>query len=86
MTLREAVGKYRILAGAFDRPVELAAFGLTREEIERAFGVFDEDYHLSRFFRFTLDPALAKFPEKIYRINGFPQSHVSLDVEIERVL
>jgi hypothetical protein len=86
LTLRETVGKYRILAGAFDRPVELAAFGLTREETERTFGVFDEDYHISRFFRFTLDRALAKLPEKIYQINGFPQSHVSLDGEIERAL
>jgi hypothetical protein len=86
MTLREAVEKYRSLAGGFGRPVALAAFGLTREEAERAFAVFDEDYHISRFFHFTLDPALAARPADIFQINGFPQSHVSLDPEILSIL
>ena len=61
----------------------LRAFGLTREETERLFGAFDEDYHISRFFRFTLDAA---GPEDVFEINSFPQSHVSLDPEIETIL
>jgi len=44
----------------------------------------DEDYHISRFFHFTLDPAYK--PEGAYNINGFPQSHVALDAEVETIL
>jgi hypothetical protein len=86
MTLSEAVEKYRALAGGFGRPVALAAFGLNREQTERAFAVFDEDYHISRYFHFTLDPSLAARPAESFQINGFPQSHVSLDPEIESIL
>ena len=86
MTLRETVERYRALAGSFGRPVELGAFGLAPQETERTFGAFDEDYHLSRFFHFTLAPPVETSQEKVYRINGFPQSHVSLDAEIESVL
>jgi hypothetical protein len=86
MTLKDVVQKYRALAGGFGRPVALASFGLKREEIARLFGVFDEDYHISRFFHFTLDPAVEKHPDQMYPINGFAQSHVSLDAEIETIL
>jgi len=84
MTLRDVVQKYRQLAGNFGRPLGLAAFGLSSQETERLFGVFDEDYHISRFLSFSLDPAAE--PSAIYRINGFPQSHVALDAEIETIL
>jgi hypothetical protein len=57
MTLREVVERYRAIAGDFGRPVALGAFGLERQEAERLFSAFDEDYHISRFFHFTLDPA-----------------------------
>jgi len=83
MTLREVVERYRAVAGGFGRPVALSAFGLVREETERLFSTFDEDYHISRFFHFTLDPA---GPEEACSINSFPQSHVSLDAEIEAIL
>ena len=86
MTLRDAVGKYRVLSGGFARPIELAAFGLSRQDTERAFGAFDEDYHISRFFHFTLSPELEKQPSKVYQINGFPQSHIALDAEVESLL
>lgn len=85
LTLRDAVQKYRQLAGDFGRPLELAAFGLTPEETERLFGIFDEDYHISRFFHFSLQSA-AGASARSYRINGFPQSHVALDAEIESIL
>ncbi|MGH9603395.1 MAG: hypothetical protein ACRD24_13510, partial [Terriglobales bacterium] len=74
---------YRTLAGGFGRPVALSAFGLQREETERLFGALDEDYHISRFFHFTLDPASQ---EESCSINAFPQSHVALDAEIETIL
>jgi hypothetical protein len=83
MTLREVVERYRALAEGFGKPVALKAFGLEREETEHLFGAFDEDYHISRFFHFTLDPAGRG---DSYSINSFPQSHVSLDAEIESIL
>jgi hypothetical protein len=84
-SLREIVEKYRRLTGGFGQPLALAAFGLSPQEIERVFGVFDEDYHISRYFHFSLEPALDhSIPS--YSINGFPQSHVALDAEIESIL
>jgi len=86
MNLKEIVQKYRALAGGFGKPVPLDAFGLTQDEVERIFSAYDEDYLISRFFHFTLDAALVKIPGKVSQINGFPQSHVSLDAEIEQIL
>jgi hypothetical protein len=86
MTLRETVEKYRALAGGFGRPVALSSFGLPPEEVARHFSLFDEDYHISRFFRFTLATAVSKTKDQTYLINGFPQSHVSIDAEIETIL
>jgi hypothetical protein len=83
LTLGEVVDRYRTLAGSFGRPVALDKFGLEREDAERLFSAFDEDYHISRFFHFTLDPAAS---EQAFSINQFPQSHVSLDAEIETIL
>jgi hypothetical protein len=86
ISLRDVVEKYRRLAGGFGRPLALAAFGLSPEETERVFGIFDEDYHISRFFRFSLQPADPGRSGQTFRINGFPQSHVVLDAEIESIL
>jgi len=86
MNLRAIVEKYRTLAGGFGIPVALADFGFTPAETGRIFSLFDEDYHISRFFHFTLDPALEKVPGRTYRINSFAQSHVSIDAEIAGIL
>jgi hypothetical protein len=86
LALRELVDKYRQLAGGYGRPLALAGFGFSPQETERVFGLFDEDYHISRFFHFSLQPAGEKRAERTYRINGFPQSHVALDAEIESIL
>jgi hypothetical protein len=85
-SLRDVVEKYRQLAGGFGRPLALAAFGFSLEETELVFGIFDEDYHISRFFHFSLQEAAAGDSVQSYRINGFPQSHVALDAEIETIL
>ena len=85
-SLRDVVAKYRQLAGGFGRPLALAAFGFSPEETERVFGIFDEDYHISRFFQFSLQSAAEDRSSLTYRINGFPQSHVALDAEIESIL
>lgn len=86
MNLRELVEKYRALAGGFGKPLPLIAFGLARPEAERLFSAFDEDYHISRFLRFSLDPAIQNNSDKIYQINGFAQSHLSMDAGIEQIL
>ena len=80
MTLRELVDHYRILAGEFGRPVALSAFALSKEETERLFSGYDEDYHISRFFHFSE----ADGPR--HSINGFPATHVSLDAAIRGIL
>jgi hypothetical protein len=86
LSLGDAVEKYRQLAGGFGRPLALASFGLSPEETQRVFGIFDEDYHISRFFHFSLQPAAAGHSSQTFQINGFPQSHVALDAEIESIL
>ena len=86
MTLLAIVEKYRQLTPGFGTALPLADFGLTRDETERTFGIFDEDYHISRFFHFSLQPAAAERAAQTYSINGFPQSHVALYAEIESIL
>jgi hypothetical protein len=86
MTLTEIVEKYRALAIDFGTPVALSDFGFTPAETERIFSQFDEDYHISRFFHFSLDPALQRLPGRTFQINAFPQSHLSLDAEIATIL
>jgi hypothetical protein len=85
-SLRDVIEKYRQLAGGFGSPLPLAAFGFSHEETERVFGIFDEDYHISRFFHFSLQSPAADRAGQSYRINGFPQSHVALDAEIESIM
>jgi len=80
MSLQQLVANYRILASEFGLPVALSAFGLTPAETERLFSSYDEDYNISRFFHFQC-AAGANFT-----INGFPQSHVSIDGEIQSIL
>ena len=97
MQLRDIVEKYQSLAGDFGEPVELSRFGLTREEIERVFSVFDEDYHISRFFHFTNAANAAgagagaissshRTAAAFYSINAFPYTHVSIDAAIGKIL
>jgi len=80
MKLRQIVEKYLALAGGFGYLAALADFGLERSEAERIFGAFDEDYHISRYLHFSQVSGTA------YAINGFDQTHVTIDAEIESVL
>ena len=80
MPLKDLVAKYVALAGGYGRPVALAAFGLDRDETERLFAAFDEDYNISRYFHFSRAEGAA------YRINGFDHTHVSIDADIASVL
>jgi len=80
MTLSEIVEKYLAIAGGFSFLAPLPDFGMEREEAERVFGAFDEDYHISRYMHFMQVSGPA------YKINGFEQTHVSLDEEIQDIL
>jgi len=80
MTLRQAVEKYLSVAGSYGRPVALSSLGLSREEIETTFGHLDEDYHISRFIHFQCAVGAN------FSINGFPQTHVSIDQGIQSAL
>ena len=81
MTLKELVDRYREHAGGYGRPLALAELGLPKKELERELSAFDEDYQISRFFRFTREPAAES-----YTINGFEYSHLVILPEIEEIL
>jgi len=80
MNLRELVEKYLAIAGGYGRPAALADFDLDRAQTERVFAAFDEDYHISRYFHFSRITGAA------YTINGFDQTHISIDAEIQNIL
>jgi hypothetical protein len=80
MTLREIVEKYLSIAGGFAFLAPLADFGMEPNEVDRIFSAFDEDYHISRFFHFSQVSGPA------YTINGFEQTHISIDEEIQSIL
>ena len=80
MRFREMIEKYLQLGGGYGRPVALAAFGLTRAELEKVFDILDEDYHISRFFHFSNQAG------ESFNINGFPQTHITIDAEIQETL
>jgi hypothetical protein len=80
MTLREIVEKYLAIAGGFAFLAPLADFGMQPSEVERVFGALDDDYHISRFFH------LSQVSGPAYKINGFDQTHISIDAEIQSIL
>lgn len=78
--LQEIVHKYLAAAGSYGTAAPIGALGSGREEIERVLSAFDEDYHISRFLHFRNEAG------ESYNINGFPQTHVMIDAEIQSVL
>jgi hypothetical protein len=78
--LKEIVEKYLAAAGSYGKQVPLTSLGLSKEETETVFSTFDEDYHISRFLHFAC-AAGADF-----QINGFPQTHLAIDDEIQSIL
>jgi hypothetical protein len=80
MSLRELIEKYLAAAGGYGKSVSIAALGLSREQTEQVFDILDEDYHISRFFHFSNAVGAS------YQINGFPQTHISIDSEIQAIL
>ena len=86
MSLKELVEKYLAAAGGYGKPVPIASLGISREETERAFDMLDEDYHISRYIHFANASAAAGATSGSYSINGFPQTHVSIDSSIQEIL
>lgn len=80
MDMRDLVAKYKAAAGGYGRLIPMSALGISREETEKVFDALDEDYHISRYFHF------ANAAGASYSINGFHQTHVSIDSEIEEIL
>jgi hypothetical protein len=80
MSLCELVEKYLSAAGGYGKSVSIAALGLSREQTEQVFDILDEDYHISRFFHFSNAVGAS------YQINGFPQTHISIDADIQAIL
>ncbi|HEX4074418.1 MAG TPA: hypothetical protein VHX49_03365 [Candidatus Acidoferrales bacterium] len=80
LELTQIVQKYLAAAGSYGKPVALSALGFSAKEIEDAFGTLDEDYHISRFLHFQCSAGAN------YQINGFPQTHVSIDADIQSIL
>ena len=80
LNLREAIQRYLAASGGYGRPAALSALGLTPQQIEKIFGALDEDYNFSRYLHFQCAAGAN------YNINGFPQTHLSIDSEIQALL
>jgi hypothetical protein len=81
MKLKEVVDKYLAVAGGYGKTTPLSTLGLSVGELEKTFDQLDEDYHISRFIHLSLAVGASSF-----QINGFPQTHVSIDSEIQSAL
>ena len=90
MDLAELVRKYTEVSGGFGRAVHLSQFGLSKAETEKMLSGFDDDYQISRYMVLSREPDedLASYPSdaRVYSINGFEVSHVSLAPGVGKVL
>ena len=80
MSLQELYRVYTTIAAKPGEPVPLSAFELPVAEAEKLFSIFDEDYHISRFFHFS------ETNGDKYSINGEIATHVAIDPEIASIL
>lgn len=80
VTLREVIEKYLAAGGGYGHEVAISALGFSRDEAEDVFSAFDEDYHIGRFFHFRLGDG------ESYTVDGFPQTHVSIDAAVQSIL
>jgi hypothetical protein len=90
MDLAEFVKKYTELSGGFGLSVHLSEFGLCKAEMEKVISTFDDDYQISRYMVLSREPdeELVSYPSdaRVYSINGFEVSHVSLAPGIQKLL
>jgi hypothetical protein len=80
LKLSELIERYLSASGGYGKLAALSSLGLPRADTESAFSLFDEDYMISRYFHFQNRSG------ESYQINGFPQTHVSIDSEIQSIL
>jgi hypothetical protein len=80
LSLQELYRLYTTLAPKPGESVPLSAFKFSAEQTEKLFSIFDEDYHISRFFHFSVTSG-----DK-YSINGEVATHVAIDPEISSIL
>ncbi len=80
MSLQELYRVYTTIAAKPGEPVPLSAFRWSKEETEKVFSIFDEDYHISRFFHFS------EAGGEKYFIDGENVTHVAIDPEISSIL
>ncbi len=80
MPLRQLVDRYLALAGTFGTAVALTSFGWTAPQLENFFSVYNQDYHISRFFHFSNASGMA------YMIDGEPATHIAMDAEVASIL
>jgi hypothetical protein len=80
ISLQELYRVYTTIAAKPGDPVPLFAFKQPLGDVEKVFSIFDEDYHISRFFHFS-DTIGDR-----YSINGESATHVAIDSEISSIL
>ena len=80
LSLKEVVDRYFALAKQAGEAVALEAFGLDPEETIKLFTALDEDYHISRFVKFSFDNG------RLYLISGNPSTHIRIDAAIRELL
>jgi len=80
LRLNELIERYLAASGGYGKPAALVALGLSRAETENTLSKFDEDYNISRFFHFQNQAG------EEFQINGFPQTHVTIDTSIQSIL
>jgi hypothetical protein len=78
--LQEVLEKYLAASGGYGHEVAISALGFSREEVEDVFSIFDEDYHIGRFFHFR------QADGESYTVDGFPQTHVTIDSDVQSIL
>ena len=90
MDLAEFVRKYTEISAGFGGAVHLSQFGLSKAQTEKLISAFDDDYQISRYMVLSRerDEELVSYaPEaRVYSINGFEVSHVSLAPGVRRLL
>jgi len=80
LRLSELIERYLAASGGYGEAAALGALGLSRAETENTLSQFDEDYNISRFFNFQNQSGEA------FEINGFRQTHVTIDAAIRSIL
>ncbi len=80
LSLKDVVDRYSAIAKQSGELVALEAFALGPEETIRLFTSLDEDYHISRFVKFSFDRG------RVYLISGNPSTHIEIDPAIRELL